>query len=153
MRIEKAVFADLKPILELQYLAYQSEGLLLNTFSIPPLLQTLEDIQMEFQKGIFLKAVDENDTIMGSVRGHINGKTLMIGKLIVHPDQQHKGIGTRLLHTIEELYPRHRYELFTSDKSIRNLQFYEHLGYLRYREFTISPILTLIYLEKNPLSE
>ena len=48
MIIENADFKDLKEILELQYLAYQSEAMLNNNFSIPPLLQTLEEVRKEY---------------------------------------------------------------------------------------------------------
>ncbi len=40
---------DLKTILELQYLAYQSEAKLLNTTSIPPLQETLNVLEVEFR--------------------------------------------------------------------------------------------------------
>ena len=41
MNIEKAEREDLQEILDLQYLAYQSEARLLNNMDIPPLKQTL----------------------------------------------------------------------------------------------------------------
>ncbi len=148
LKIEDADFSDLEQILQLQYLAYQSEAILNNNFSIPPLMQKLEDLQKEYQNGIILKAIDEEDDIIGSVRGYTIENTLFIGKLIVHPEHQRKGIGTRLLQSIEDRYPKHRYELFTSNKSDRNIKLYEHLGYKRYKEQNISPELTLIYLEK-----
>ena len=40
IQIEKAIETDLDEILNLQRLAYQSEAILLNNFSIPPLMQT-----------------------------------------------------------------------------------------------------------------
>jgi len=149
MIIKNADFKDLKEILELQRLAYHSEAVLNNNFSIPPLLQTLEDIEKEYQNGIFLKAVDENGAIIGSVRGYAKDCTLFIGKLIVHPDCQGKGIGTRLLLTLEEVSPMPRYELFTSSKSKRNIILYERLGYVKFAERQATPNLTFIYLEKK----
>ena len=56
--IVQAEEADLEAILELQRLAYQSEARLLNDFSIPPLMQTLEEMKEELRNGVFLKAVD-----------------------------------------------------------------------------------------------
>ena len=47
MRIEKARFEDLYAILQLQYLAYQSEADLFGTRDIPPLKQTIEYIPAE----------------------------------------------------------------------------------------------------------
>jgi GNAT superfamily N-acetyltransferase len=149
MRIIEAEATDLKQILELQYLAYQSEAKLNNNYSIPPLLQTLEDIEKEYQEGIILKAIDEENTIIGSVRGYIRNNTLYIGKLIVEPKHQGKGIGTSLLESIELHCPNLRYELFTSNKSVKNINLYERLGYVRFKEKNVSNDLTFVYLEKN----
>ena len=58
--IEKAQKDDLKEILELQYLAYQSEAKFFGNMDIPPLKQTLEEVYDEFNKGVILKDIDEN---------------------------------------------------------------------------------------------
>ena len=149
MKIEKATLADLPDILQLQYLAYQSEAKLLNNYNIPPLKQTLEEIIAEYHKGIILKAVRDDKVIIGSVRAYAENHTLFIGKLMVRPDFQGQGIGTRLLKEIEKICPQPRYELFTSDKSERNLKLYERLGYVRFKNITVSSDLTFIYLEKS----
>lgn len=58
MLIQKAEPCDLKHILDLQYIAYQSEANLLHNFNIPPLKQTFEELEYEFQSGILLKAMN-----------------------------------------------------------------------------------------------
>ena len=148
MIITKADKSDLKNILELQYLAYQSEAKLLNNYQIPPLKQTIEEIEQEYEKGIFLKAIGKAGKIIGSVRAYIENDTAYIGKLIVQPDKQSQGIGTKLVQTIEQECPANRYEIFTSDKSLRTICLYEYLGYVRFRERKISDKLNLVYLEK-----
>ena len=163
--IVQAEEADLEAILELQRLAYQGEARLLNDFSIPPLMQTLEEMKEEFRSGIFLKAVDEKGKIVGSVRGTLRGDTLLIGniltvpisfkklligKLMVHPEHQGNGLGSCLLQELEKNCPAPRLELFTSNKSLRNLCLYERNGYTRCAEKAVSPALTLIFLEKKP---
>lgn len=149
MIITNAERNDLQEILALQYLAYQSEAKLHNNSLIQPLLETLEELTEEYENGILLKAIEDNDMIVGSVRGYVENNTLFIGKLMVHPKHQDKGIGSQLLLTIEQLCPEYRYELFTSEKSTKNLQFYETRGYHRYMEKLVTPEFKLIYLEKN----
>jgi len=149
MIIKSAEYNDLEEILKLQYLAYQSEAILNNNFKIPPLLQTLEEIQNEYNNGIFLKAVTETDEIIGSVRGYCKLGTMYIGKLIVHPYEQGKGIGSKLLLSMEQQHADLRYELFTSSMSLRNLRLYEYLGYQRFKEEQVTDELKFIYLEKN----
>ena len=48
VKIEKAKENDLEEILELQYLAYQSEAELFNNEDIPSLKQTITDVLDEF---------------------------------------------------------------------------------------------------------
>ena len=155
--IVQAEETDLEAILELQRLGCRSgggggsgEARLLNDFSIPPLMQTLEEMKEEFRSGIFLKAVDEKGKIVGSVRGTLRGDTLLIGKLMVHPEHQGSGLGSCLLQELEKNCPAPRLELFTSNKSLRNLCLYERNGYTRCAEKAVSPALTLIFLEKKP---
>lgn len=146
--IKKAQKEDLEKILELQYLAYQSEAKLLGNMDIPPLKQTIEEVYEEFQKGTILKAEDDGGDIIGSVRAYQENGTVYIGKLMVHPKMQKKGIGTNLLLEIEKEYPNQRYELFTSTKSISNIRLYERLGYKIFKEEAVSQDLQFVYLQK-----
>lgn len=149
MNIRKAEKEDLQRILDLQYLAYQSEAKLFHDPDIPPLKQTLAEVESEYQKGVVLKAVDENNTIIGSVRAYYENDTVYIGKLMVHPHKQGQGIGTQLLAAIENEYPQKRYELFTSSKSKKNIELYEKSGYKIFREKQITDELKFVYLEKS----
>lgn len=147
--IHPAEFHDLQAILALQYLAYKSEAELCNNPNIPPLTQTFEELAQEYRSGIMLKAIGEDQTLVGSVRAYVKEGTLYIGKLIVRPDQQGQGIGTGLLLAIERCAPCQRFELFTSEKSVRNIALYERLGYRIFKERAITHDLKLVYLEKT----
>jgi len=148
MVIAKAEITDLEQILDIQYLAYQSEAILYNDFSILPLTQTIDEVRQEYEKGIFLKVTNSNGDTVGSVRAFIDNDTAYIGRLIVHPEVQGQGIGTRLMKAIEQKCTVTRYELFTGYKSIRNLRLYEHLGYVRFKQEKIADGLTFVYMEK-----
>lgn len=149
MNITQAKREDLREILDLQYLAYQSEAEIYNDHNIPPLKQTLEEVESEFDKGVILKATDENGNIIGSVRAFRETGSVYIGKLIVHPNRQRQGIGTALLSAIEAHYPDQRYELFTGSKSVSNIALYERLGYKIYTVKRIDDNLEFVYLEKR----
>ena len=148
MKILQACESDLKEILSLQYAAFQIEAELLKHHDIPPLKQTLADLQAEFDKQIFLKAVDANGEIVGSVRFFSEGDTVYVGKLIVHPDFQNRGIGTNLLLEVEKIFPNKRYELFTNKDRLKNILLYERLGYKIFDEKPVTDYLTFAYLEK-----
>jgi ribosomal protein S18 acetylase RimI-like enzyme len=96
---------DAAALLELQKLAYQSEAKLYNDLSIPPLIQTMEELEIDFTIKVFLKAQVESK-IIGSVRGYQAGNTCYIERLIVHPNHQGQGIGTALMESFESYFVR-----------------------------------------------
>jgi phosphoribosylanthranilate isomerase len=146
-RIQKVRKGDLEEVLALQKLAYQREAELNNDFNIPPLTQTLEEIRAEFRQALFLKAMD-GDKIIGSVRAYEKGGTCHIGRLIVHPDYQNRGIGSMLLKAVEGKFDCQRFELFTSERSERNLYLYVKFGYREFKRVALNEKTTLVFLEK-----
>lgn len=146
--IIQAEAKDAADILALQKVAYQGEAKLNNDWTIPPLTQTLPEIEAEFETKIFLKAVNR-DKIIGSVRAFLDSGTCHIGRLIVFPEYQGKGIGTRMMEKIEAAFPNaKRFELFTGTKSAHNIRLYKRLGYRECREMDLSPKVRLVFLEK-----
>lgn len=148
IEISKATLEDAIEILSLQKLAYQSEAQIYSDWTIPPLLQTADEIKGEFDTHIFLKAVSKQ-SIVGSVRARMMGTTCHIGRLIVHPEWQNRGIGTRLMTEVEMMHrDAARFELFTGSHSAGNLHLYHKLGYKEFRREPLSSQVELVYLEK-----
>ncbi|NLX97113.1 MAG: GNAT family N-acetyltransferase [Rhodopirellula sp.] len=149
MIIGPATLDDSRSILTLQHLAYRSEAAIYDDYTLPPLLETLEDLIARFQNRRFLKAID-GDRLVGSVRAIQEGETCFVERLIVHPDYRRRGIGTDLLNRIETLFPTAgRFELFTGHKSEGNIRLYERLGYRAFRQNRANEKVTLVYMEKT----
>ena len=147
--IERATISDAKEILSLQKLAYQSEAEIYNDFNIPPMIQTLKSIEEDFKNQVFLKALIDG-RIIGSVRAYSKKGVCYIGRLIVHPDFQNRGIGTKLMNEIEKIFGTcQRFELFTGNKSEKNLYLYQKLGYRIFKTAKITDQTTIVYLEKK----
>lgn len=141
--------SDAAEILELQKLAFHRQGVLYNDFTLPPLVQTLEELILDFKINMFLKALCKGK-IVGSVRACAEEDTCFISRLIVHPDCQNRGIGKMLMHAIEKKFNDvRRYELSTGHKSEKNLALYGKLGYRGYREKPQGNNVTLICMEKK----
>jgi len=149
MIIEKAGIGDAEEILSLQKEAYASEAELYDDHTLPPLTQTLQEIEADFARQLFLKAVEEGE-ILGSVRAYQEGDTCYVGRLIVRPDRQNRGIGSRLMDEIEGRFPEaERFELFTGHRSEGPLHIYSQRGYEVFRIEPIHDNLTLVFLEKR----
>ena len=146
--IERATLEDAKEILDLQKLAYQSEAEIYDDDTIPPLTQTLEEVRNDFERQTFVKA-SMDGKIIGSVRAFLKEETCFIGRLIVHPDFQNQGIGIKLMNEVERHFSRaERFELFTGQKSDRNIHLYQKLGYQVFKTETVTKELQLLYMEK-----
>jgi GNAT superfamily N-acetyltransferase len=150
MKVQRALVEDAETILQLQKRAYCNEAEIYNDYNIPPLLQTLDEIKEGFMHHhVFLKAIEENGTIIGSVRSSLEKETACIGRLIVQPECQNKGIGTILMRSIEQYFvSTKRYELFTGHMSLRNLYLYRKLGYREFKRIPVTNSLTMVFMDR-----
>jgi ribosomal protein S18 acetylase RimI-like enzyme len=140
---------DLAEILALQKLCYRMEAAIYGDYSIQPLTQTEAEIGAEFQSKTVLKTV-ENGKIIGSIRANEMNGTCHVGKVIVHPEFQNRGLGGALLLAIEKHLPNaRRFELFTGFRSEKNLYLYGKNGYRKFKEEKVNDSFSLVYLEKN----
>jgi ribosomal protein S18 acetylase RimI-like enzyme len=148
IRISRASSEDAIAILELQKLAYQGPARRYNDFTIPPLMQTIEDLTADFDSKVLLKAQLEG-RIIGSVKGYQEGSTCYIDRLMVHPDFQRQGLGTTLMKEIESHFEgAMRFELFTGHRSDSNIRLYERLGYGFFKSEEVHENLSFVFMEK-----
>lgn len=128
--IEEARTEDLPEILALQKLAFQREAEEIYGLDIEPLKQSLEEIHGEFERSTILK-FSENGRIIGSVRAFLDVDNVChVGKLIVHPLEQNKGIGTQLMNRVHEIFRgSSSFLIFTGDRSKDVKRLYGKLGY------------------------
>lgn len=147
MTIEPADAGDLEEILALQKLAFQSEAQRYNDYALPPLTQTLEGIQTDFERMVILKA-SMDGRIVGSARAYLEGDTCYVGRVVVHPDFWRQGIATQLMDAIESRFAdARRFELFTGHASTPALELYRTRGYTEFKRKEL-PTHTLVFLEK-----
>jgi ribosomal protein S18 acetylase RimI-like enzyme len=149
--ISRASLSDAEAILALQKLAYQSEARFYDDWSLPPLIQDLASLREEFGASLVLKATVAEDRLVGSVRAKIDdvSGTAAIGRLIVQPEFQGRGIGSALLEAVEAACPdAARFELFTGSRSEASIRLYQRHGYTVTRTEPVSSTLSLTYLEK-----
>ncbi len=147
--IEAAGIGDAAEILALQKLAYRSEAEMYSDITIPPMAQTLDEMEKDFGKKTFFKAV-MNDKIIGSMRAAADGGTCRIERLLVNPVYQHHGIGRKLMeHAERHFKDAERFELHTFQGSKQNIIFFQGLGFKVFKKEDVSGKMTLVYMEKR----
>jgi ribosomal protein S18 acetylase RimI-like enzyme len=68
---------------------------------------------------------------------------------MVHPDQQKKGYGKRLLLGIEKYFKKKQFDLFTSTRSVANIRLYEKMGYEAFDTKAVDDELEFVYFRKT----
>ncbi|HOM02952.1 MAG TPA: GNAT family N-acetyltransferase [Acetivibrio sp.] len=147
--ITEALMEDLPDILNLQKKAFERVAMEEDNFNISPMTQTLENITEEYEKRLFLKYILDGK-IIGSVRAHLDSDSVChIGRLIVHPDFQNRGIGKALMKEIENRFNDcSRYEIFTGYNSKNSIALYKKLGYV---ETSVKDVdgVCMVFLKKD----
>jgi len=152
-QIAPAALTDAPALLSLQRLAFQSEAELYQDWSIPPLVQTLPELEAEFPAYLTLKALEAGE-LVGAVRGSSRDGVCHVGRLMVRPDRQRRGVGSSLLAQLESRFPAaRRFELFTGSRSAGNLRLYASVGYRVFQSRLLPSGVELLFLEKTRLSD
>lgn len=123
--------SDAGEVLTLQRAAFVQEALTYGDPDMPPLTQTLDELEHELRENLGCVAVD-GSRIVGAARARLDGELLLIGRISIAPDQQGNGVGTALLSAVEgrgRNAGATEAELFTGSLSEANLRLYEREGY------------------------
>ncbi|GGL19801.1 GCN5 family acetyltransferase [Planomonospora parontospora subsp. antibiotica] len=147
--IERAEPADAGEILTVQRAAYVTEAQLYGDPFIPPLVESAEQVRRAVESGTVLVARD-GGRIVGAVRGQTSETTCRVGRLVVAPDTQGRGVGGALLAALhEEVAEALAFDLFTGHLSEGNLRLYRRHGYRETRRERMSDHLTLVHMRRQ----
>ncbi|MEV5829935.1 GNAT family N-acetyltransferase [Spirillospora sp. NPDC052242] len=149
--IEAAGPPDAGEILTVQRAAYLTEAQLYGDPFIPPLVESLDQIRAALRDadGLVLKAVLDG-RLAGAVRARFNDRTCLVGRLVVAPDLQGRGIGGRLLRAVEDAAAGRAdaCALATGHLSDGNLRLYRRVGYRETRRERVAAHLTYVHMRK-----
>jgi ribosomal protein S18 acetylase RimI-like enzyme len=144
---------DAGEIMTVQRAAYVSEAILYDNTRLSALSEPLAEIRKSVAAGEVLVA-KIGSRIIGAVRGVRKDDECDVGRLVVAPDMQGRGIGAALLRAVENHRTEgvRRFVLHTGDRSEANIGLYRKVGYTEtHREF-VAETLSLVHMAKPAVS-
>ena len=148
--IRSVTLDDAGELLTLRRAAFVTEAQQYGDPHIPPLTQTLEELEEDLQRdGVITLGGWYGHRLVGSIRMLIEGPKATLGRFAVAPDLQGQGFGTQLLMAILPHLPEGIEEVwvFTGRDSVHNLALYAKHGYEHQHDQTAGD-LTYAYLRK-----
>jgi tRNA (guanine37-N1)-methyltransferase len=141
-----ATLADAGELLTLQRACWMQETAANDSVAgIPALQESLADVQ-EWVTSWTSYVVRVEGRLVGAVRGRLQGDAWDIGRVMVAPDLQGRGLGRVLLEHIERVAPpaATSYVLFTGHRSEDNLRMYRKAGYRVRRDLPAPPLAVVL---------
>jgi ribosomal protein S18 acetylase RimI-like enzyme len=135
-------------LLTLQRAAYVTEAQLYDDVRLPALVQTLDELTEELAGSRCIAAL-AGPRLVGAVRSREQDGVLHVGRLVVAPDVQGSGIGSRLLAAAEQATAAPHATLFTGHLSTANLRLYDRHGYRETRRERVHQGLEFVHLDKQ----
>ncbi|MCR5758401.1 MAG: GNAT family N-acetyltransferase [Selenomonas sp.] len=149
MTIVKAHTCDIQELYALQLLSFESSAQLVGSRALPALMETLEEIERDFEQWTVLKMMNEAGEIIGAIRYRLLHDVVELGRLMIHPEYRAQGRAKRLLMAVEEEHPDKIKELYTCTKNWLNIQLYDKMGYRPTKEVEHPSGLSFVYMRKH----
>lgn len=148
--IRDAVAGDAEAILAIQKEAFLPASRRYRDLELPPLLERVEDVEHDVREHTVLVATDDAGRILGAVRGRAGtDECVHVGRLVVDPSAQRRGIATALMHELERRFPDAAcFELFTGGLNEPGMGLYLKLGYVETHRERQSDLLEIVFLRK-----
>ncbi|MCW2815945.1 MAG: transposon TnsE [Nocardioides sp.] len=148
--IVPAVRADAGELLTLQRACWLQEAIANDDVAgIPALHESLDDV-LAWLAEWTTYVVRVEGRLVGAVRGRLVGRAWDIGRIMVAPDLQGRGLGRLLLEHVQRVAPPEAtsYVLFTGQHSTDNLRMYKKAGF-RLRPDLEAPPLAVVLTKRR----
>jgi ribosomal protein S18 acetylase RimI-like enzyme len=148
--IRDARLDDARAILDVQREAFLPASRRYKDLRLPPLLERIEDVEHDIREHTVLVAEESDGRMVGAVRGREGDGCVYVGRLVVEPASQRRGIATALMRELEGRFPDAEcFELFTGGLNEPGMGLYLKLGYRETRRERESELLEIVYLRKD----
>ncbi|TWT16148.1 GNAT family N-acetyltransferase [Planomicrobium sp. CPCC 101079] len=129
----------------IQIPAYRIEAELIGFDGIPPLKETVEDIQKSDETfiGFF------EDELKGFISYKQEKKLIDIHRLVIHPDSFRQGIASKLITFLLSEFPGYKFIVTTGQANIPAKKLYVSLGFVEQKDFEVAPGIWCTELRLN----
>lgn len=148
-RIEIATIDDLPELMSLQKRAFKPVADKVGWSDIPQMVDTLDASIDAFGEDTILKMLSDDNRIIGSVRGNVKDGSLYIGRLMVDPEYQGRGLGRMLQRKLESMFQFSREWLCSYVKDVETYRFYQRDGFVEYDVYEVGNGVMAAHMEKN----
>ncbi len=94
-----------------------------------------DSLRRGFEKSLLTLGAYDGENLLGLIRAVGDGYTVvLVQDLLVHPDHQRQGIGTKLLRAVMERYADVRQLLLATDNTPKTRAFYKSMGLREFSE-------------------
>ena len=131
-----------------EYISYDFEEVvnLYNSVGWCSYTNNPEMLEHAFEHSLKILCAQDDKKLIGIIRAVGDGySVLFIQDILVLPEYQRKGIGTKLLKSILNLYPDVYQTQLTTDKTVKNVTFYKSCGFLPYSEIDCEGFMKIKY--------
>jgi ribosomal protein S18 acetylase RimI-like enzyme len=134
-------------LLELQRRAYRVEAKLIGSDGIPPLRETLTELQ---RSGETFLGVRLDGALVGAISWRLDGETIDLHRLVVEPTRFRKGVGSTLLRAALAAEPSARVAIVqTGAANEPALALYRREGFAETEQLEPLPGLRVVRLTKR----
>ena len=133
-------------VLSIQIPSYKVEAKIIGFYEIPPLKDTVENLQ---QCGETFFGYYINEELCGAISIKVENDEIDIHRLIVHPSNFRKGIAQMLLNFLESNFHVKTIKVATASRNTPAVSFYKKNGFESIKEITVNERLSLSFFEKE----
>lgn len=136
-----------RKVFQLQKEAYQVEAKYLDTYRIPPLMETIDSL---LKSNEHFYGYYENKLLVGVIAYEIDQNSLIISRVMVSPTHFRKGVASSLIDYVLQLEPEMKfYFVTTGSNNYPAIQLYKKYGFKEISKFRVVGITLTKLMKKN----
>lgn len=133
----------------LQHAAFREEVVRLGVKTVPPLMETVDDLRRTPDTYI---GYEKDGEWIGAVSYYMQGRLLKLRRLMVHPAYFRQGVGTALLNYLLSHTPHDQAEVHAGERNDPAVGLYRKMGFYPVEKVKVSDGFELLRFVRNSKS-